>query len=94
MFEVLREEEKLKEFKEQYKKKQEYQSSCYENYQSNYSYSNSSYYISEQSNYTDKEKEYLRKIYKASVMKLYPDIVKDDGEAMKFLNQLKEKWDI
>jgi len=40
VFGVLREEEKLKEFKEQYKKKQEYQSSYYENYQSNYSYSN------------------------------------------------------
>jgi len=53
-----------------------------------------SYCISEQNNYTDKEKEYLKKIYKASAMKLHPDIVKDDGEAMKFLNQLKEKWDI
>jgi len=44
------------------------------------------------SNYTDKQKEYLRIIYKSSAMKLHPDITKDSGEGMQFLNELKEQW--
>ena len=45
-------------------------------------------------NYTDKEKEYLKKIYRAAAAKLHPDVIKDDGEGMKFLNDLKEQWGI
>jgi DNA-binding helix-hairpin-helix protein with protein kinase domain len=44
--------------------------------------------------YTEKQKDYLRKIYKAAAMKLHPDISKDDGEGMKFLNKLKSEWDL
>lgn len=95
VFGVLREPERLAKFKEQQKQYQEYSSSYYSNSNSNYkSYNYSSYSNSTESNYNDKEREYLKKIYKAAAMKLHPDIVKDNGEAMKFLNQLKEKWEI
>ncbi|GEM_PF-4940429 len=48
--------------------------------------------ISETDNYTDKQKEYLKIIYKSSAMKLHPDITKDNGEGMQFLNELKDQW--
>ena len=44
--------------------------------------------------YTEKEKEYLKKIYRAAAIKLHPDVIKDDGEGMKFLNDLKDRWGI
>lgn len=44
--------------------------------------------------YTDKEKEFLKIIYRAASMKLHPDVTKDNGEGMQFLNQLKEEWGI
>lgn len=96
VFGVLREPEKLEQFKEQQRQYKEYQSSYYSNYQSNYNsnYYNSGYFNNVNSTYTDKEKECLKKIYKAAAMKLHPDIVKDDGESMKFLNKLKEEWGI
>lgn len=95
VFGVLREPKKFEIFKKQYETSQEQKRSYYENYQSNYSnYDFSSYFKPQQSNYTDKEKEYLKKIYKAAAVKLHPDVTKDDGEGMKFLNDLKEKWNI
>jgi DnaJ-domain-containing protein 1 len=96
VFGELREPEKFEALKKQYEADKEYQRSYYESYSSNHnSYSsNSSYSNNFQSNYTDKEKEYLKKIYKAAAGKMHPDIAKDDGESMKFLNNLKDKWGI
>lgn len=93
VFGVLREPEKFEALKKSYEAKKENERRYYENYKSNYSnYDYSSYSTSEQSNYTDKEKEYLKKIYRAAAVKLHPDIIKDDGAGMKFLNKLKDEW--
>lgn len=96
LFGVLREKEKFEALKKQREAKREYQRSYYEDFKSNHnSYSNSSSYSTvKQSNYTDTQKEYLKKIYRAAAMKLHPDATKDDGEGMKFLNELKENWGI
>lgn len=45
-------------------------------------------------NYTEEEKEYLKIIYRSAAIKLHPDVTRDDGEGMKFLNKLKEEWGI
>lgn len=95
VFGVLREKEKFEAFKRQYEAAQEQKHSYYENFQSNYnSNSNSSYSTTKQSNYTNAQKEYLKKIYRAAAIKLHPDVTKDDGFGMKFLNELKENWGI
>ena len=96
VFGVLREPEKLEAFKRQYEASKTYQSSYQESYYSNYnSYNfNSGYCTSKQSNYTEEEKGYLKKIYRAAAAKLHPDVIKDDGAGMKFLNKLKEQWGI
>lgn len=95
LFGVLREKEKFEALKRQREAKREYQRSYYENFKSTYDNFNfGSYLDNKQSNYTDKEKEYLKKIYRAAAKKLHPDVIKDDGGGMKFLNDLKEKWGI
>jgi len=95
VFGELKNKEMLDNIKKQYEAAQEKQRSYYENFESNHnSYSNSSYSTIKQSNYTDTQKEYLKKIYRAAAMKLHPDATKDDGEGMKFLNELKENWGI
>ena len=94
VFGVLREPEKLEAFKKQYESKKEYERSYYKNYKNNYSNNYSGYSSNKQSTYTDEEKAYLRKIYKAAAMKLHPDVSKDNGESMQFLNKLKEEWGI
>lgn len=94
VFGVLREPEKLEAFKKQYEAKKEYERSYYKNYKNNYSNNYSGYSSNKQSTYTDEEKAYLRKIYKAAAMKLHPDVSKDNGESMQFLNKLKEEWGI
>ncbi|WP_294395282.1 hypothetical protein [uncultured Clostridium sp.] len=95
VFCVLREPKKFEAFKRSYEAKKENERRYYENYNSNYSnYNNSSYSTSQESNYTDKEKEYLKKIYRAAAVKLHPDIIKDDGSGMKFLNKLKDEWGV
>lgn len=94
VFGVLREPEKLEAFKKQYEAKKEYERSYYESYKSNYSNNYSAYSSNKKSTYTDEEKAYLRKIYKAAAMKLHPDVSKDNGESMQFLNKLKEEWGI
>ena len=96
VFGVLREKGKFEAFKKQYEEAKEYQRSYYENYKSNYNsnYDFGSYFNTKQSNYTDKQKECLKKIYRAAAVKLHPDVIKDDGESMKFLNELKDSWGI
>lgn len=95
VFGQVRNEKKLQEIKEQYKQQREYRRSYYENYKSNYNdYFKGSYHENKVSTYTEEEKSYLKKIYKAAAMKLHPDTAKDNGEGMKFLNNLKEKWGI
>ncbi|APH23197.1 hypothetical protein [Clostridium botulinum] len=95
VFGTLRNEEMLNNIKAQYKNKQEYERSYYENFKSNYNnYDFGSYLKTNTSNYTDNEKLYLKTIYKAAAMKLHPDIKKDNGEGMKFLNKLKDEWGI
>ena len=95
VFGVLREPEKFEAFKKSYQYKKEHERSYYEEYKSTYgNFFNSSYSVSNKSNYTEEEKGYLKKIYRAAAVKLHPDIMKDDGAGMKFLNELKEKWGI
>lgn len=95
IFGVLRNEEILNNIKRQYENKKEYEGSYYESYQSNYNdYNFGSYFKTNTSNYTEEEKAYLKIIYKAAAMKLHPDIKKDNGEGMKFLNKLKEEWGV
>ncbi|MGO4268251.1 hypothetical protein AB4Z22_00140 [Paenibacillus sp. TAF58] len=88
----------------QYKAQQQQQRSYYDNKQSNYSGSAdstddffkkySSYFGNKQSNYSDEEKGMLKKIYRTLSKSFHPDITKDDGEIMKFVNKLKEGWGI
>ncbi len=95
VFGELRNKEKLEDIKRQYEASKNYQRSYYENFESNYSnYDFSGYFKTNSSTYTEEEKQYLKKIYKAAAMKLHPDTTKDNGEGMKFLNKLKEQWDI
>lgn len=44
--------------------------------------------------YSDDEKGFLKKFYKKLAMEFHPDIAKDDGKAMQFLNKLKEEWQV
>lgn len=75
-------------------------SSYYGNSQSNYSNTDdffknfSGYFDNKQSTYTDDQKGMLKKIYRALSQKFHPDITKDDGEIMKFINKLKDGWGI
>ncbi|EPY2274567.1 hypothetical protein ACXAUS_003467 [Clostridium sporogenes] len=95
VFGTLRNEEMLNNIKSQYKNKQEYERSYYGNFKSNHNnYDFGSYSKTDTSTYTDNEKLYLKAIYKAAAMKLHPDIKKDNGEGMKFLNKLKDEWGI
>lgn len=95
IFGTLRNEEMLNNIKRQYEAKKEYESSYYDNFKSNYSnYDFSGYCGNKISSYNEEEKAYLKTIYKAAAMKLHPDITKDNGEGMKFLNKLKDKWGI
>lgn len=94
VFGVLREEEKFEAFKRQYEAAQDQRRSYYEKFKSNYSnFDFSSYSNTKPSNYTYKEKEYLKKIYRSAAKALHPDIT-GDNEGMKFLNKLKEQWNI
>lgn len=95
VFGVLRNEEYLKELEANYKAQQEYSRSYYENFKSNYSnYDFGSYASLKSSTYTEEEKDKLKKIYRTLAAKFHPDISKDDGEMMKFVNKLKEQWGI
>lgn len=92
VFGVLRNEKYLKKIKSDYAAQHSYQ----EKNQSNYNWNNffGDYQVNKQSNYTEEERKHLKIIYKAGAMKLHPDIAKDDGKGMQFLNKLKEQWGI
>ena len=84
--------------KRDYKARKEYeeQSRSYQrDYQSNYSYYSGSYGTGSLNSglSTEKEKEYYKKFYRTLATKYHPDVI-GDGEAMKFLNRLKESWGI
>lgn len=95
IFGVLRNEKYLKDLKATYEAQKTYRdnySSYHSNDYSNYDFSGC--FKTNTSNYTKEEKTYLKTIYKAAAMKLHPDIKKDNGEGMKFLNKLKDEWGI
>lgn len=98
IFGKLRNKEYFEKIKRDYKARKEYeeQSRSYQrDYQSNYSYYSGSYGTGSLNSglSTEKEKEYYKKFYRTLATKYHPD-VSGDGEAMKFLNKLKESWGI
>jgi hypothetical protein len=97
---VLRNEMYLKELQYTYDTKQKEKGSNYgseSKNSKNYDYSSYSDVKKEikKGNYTEKDKVFLKKIYKALAMSFHPDRYNgDEGETMKFINRLKEDWDI
>lgn len=92
VFGVLREPDRFEAFKKQYEAAKEYQRSYRENFNSNYNnYSNSSYQNNISSNHKEDKKKY-KELYKTLAKAYHPDKIKDDGEMMKLVNQLKEEW--
>lgn len=97
IFGRLRNKEHLRILDEQYQAQQDHKktSGYYDNKQSNYNYSDfSSYFKTGQGNYSEEEKGMLKTIYRALSKSFHPDITKDDGEMMKFVNRLKAGWGI
>lgn len=95
VFGNLMNEEMLSKVKANYKASKEYESRYYENFKSNYNNNSFGGYCNgNNNNYTEEEKKYLKIIYRAAAMKLHPDIKKDNGEGMQFLNKLKDQWGI
>lgn len=98
IFGVLRNSEYLEKIKREYISRKEYEkrSSSYKrDYQSNYNNYSGRYGTSSLHSgvSNEKEKEYYKKFYRTLATKYYPDVT-GDGEAMKFLNRLKESWGI
>lgn len=98
IFGVLRNSDYLEKIKREYTARKEYEkrSSSYQReYESNYNKSSGSYGDSSLNSglSTEKEKEYYKKFYRTLAIKYHPDVT-GDGEAMKFLNRLKESWGI
>lgn len=98
IFGVLRNSEYLEKIKCEYTSRKEYEekSSSYQrDYQSNYNYYSGRYGTSSLNSglSSEKEKEYYKKFYRTLATKYHPDVT-GDGEAMKFLNRLKESWGI
>ena len=92
----MRNGEYLEKIKREFKARKDYEekSSNYQrDYQSNYSYYSGSYGTGSLNSglSTEKEKEYYKKFYRTLAAKYHPDVT-GDGEAMKFLNRLKESW--
>lgn len=46
------------------------------------------------SQFSNEEKGYLKQFYRTLAKNYHPDLVHDDGEAMKFLNKLKDQWGV
>lgn len=98
IFGKLRNGEYLEKIRQEYKSRKEYEekSSNYQrDYQSNYNYYSGSYGTGSLNSglSAEKEKEYYKKFYRTLATKYHPDVT-GDGEAMKFLNRLKESWGI
>lgn len=98
IFGLLRNSEYLEKIKREYASRKEYEkrSSSYQReYRSNYSNYSGSYKASSLHSGlgSEKEKEYYKKFYRTLAAKYHPDVT-GDGEAMKFLNKLKESWGI
>ncbi|MMZ48239.1 hypothetical protein D1872_99050 [compost metagenome] len=73
-----------------------YSNNDYSNYDYNDFFKNfsGSYQGSNHSNYSEDDKKVLKKVYRVLSKNFHPDITKDDGEAMKLINKLKEGWGI
>lgn len=98
IFGKLRNGEYLEKIRQEYKARKEYEekSSNYQReYESNYNNYSSSYGTRNFNSgiSSEKEKEYYKKFYRTLATKYHPDVT-GDGEAMKFLNQLKVMWGI
>ena len=98
IFGKLRNKEYLEKIKREFNTRKEYEerSSSYQrNYQSNYNNYSGSYGTSSFNSGlgSEKEKEYYKKFYRTLATKYHPDVT-GDGEAMQFLNKLKESWGI
>lgn len=98
IFGVLRNSEYLEKIKREFIARKEYEkrSSSYQReYRSNYNGYSGSYEASSLNSgfSSEKEKEYYKKFYRTLATKYHPDVT-GDGEAMKFLNKLKESWGI
>lgn len=98
IFGVLRNPEYFEKIKREFAARKEYEkrsSSYQKEYQSNYNYHSGSYGTSSFNSglSREKEKEYYKKFYRTLAAKYHPDVI-GDGEAMKFLNKLKESWGI
>ncbi len=95
---ILRNSEYLEKIKREFsaKKKYEEKSSSYQReYRNNYNNYSGNYRVPAFNSglSTEREKEYYKKFYRTLAAKYHPDVT-GDGEAMKFLNKLKESWGI
>lgn len=97
IFGKLRNKEYFEKIKREFEARKDYEerSSYKRDYQSNYNNYSGSYRISSFNSglSSEKEKEYYKKFYRTLATKYHPDVT-GDGEAMKFLNRLKENWGI
>lgn len=98
IFGKLRNKGYFEKIKREFSARKEYEErdrSYQRDYQSNYSYYSGSYGTSSLNSglSSEQEKEYYKKFYRTLATKYHPDVT-GDGEAMKFLNRLKESWGI
>lgn len=91
VFGELKEKEMFEIFKKQFQERKEREQKAYEDFKSS-EYDFSGYYKNNQSNYNEDDKPKYKKIYKTLASKFHPDIYGDNGDMMKFINQLKEEW--
>lgn len=88
--------EVVSKYRAEQERKSSYSNSSYGNYGNTDDFFKnfSSYFGNIQSTYNDAEKVFLKKIYRSLSKNFHPDITKDDGEIMKFINKLKDGWGI
>ncbi len=96
VFGTLRDEKMPENIKNQYEAAKERKRSYYENFKSNYNNYNlyGGYQSHKHSNHNERDKSKYKKLYKTLAKGYHSNIVKDDGEMMKIVNQLKENWGI